>query len=98
MEHDEFCPERHLAETERCDTAYCLWCATLREARADERRRVWNTVATLRASAKKDENGWALYEHCYECSGAADGYDTAIDDALRAICVHGVHKGGGERA
>ena len=38
MTHDEFCPERHLPESERCDIAYCLWCATLREARADERR------------------------------------------------------------
>jgi len=75
MEHDKFC---------EYDGWMCQ-CAVIASARADERRRVLSTVAALRASAKKDENGWALYEHCYECSGAADGYDTAIDDALAAV-------------
>lgn len=92
MEHDKFCPEHALPVAIRYPAGPCLQCKAIRNARTEERKEAAWRVGTLRASAKKDENGWALYEHCYECSGAADGYDTAIDDALSAI------RGDGEQA
>lgn len=49
-------------------------------------------VGELCSSNKKDENGWYLFDHCYECRGVAAGYDLAVADAVAAA------RGDGEQA
>lgn len=62
----------------------CLLCITSSTAYKRGREDAAKAVGELCSSNKLDEDGWLLFEHCFECAGTSGAYDMAIDDAIAA--------------
>ena len=74
----------HEPECISYDGGHVCVCDIIRAAYQRGREDAAKAVGELCSSNKKDENGWYLFDHCYECMGVAAGYDLAVADAVAA--------------